>query len=187
MKAINVLRCVRTSLSLSSSLPCQLLIIKHISISKQKERRKHHQLKYNNSNNNNRNDTTTTPDFQALLRQLYKKSHPDLLRSSYPNESTVNDNSMQLLNGVLSAIKSTTEMPPAMRKSIPFYLKSSNSTELKSVLLNINTSGGYSKNQITTTFENFFIEAGITTKDNGKFKWNDDYFPPITSQTNTSE
>jgi hypothetical protein len=40
---------------------------------------------------------------------------------------------------------------------------------------------------VQLAFENFFIEAGITTKDNGKFKWNDDYFPPITSQTNTSE
>lgn len=169
MIAMNLLRCISTS-----PFSCQLIIIKHISISsKQKERRKHHQLKYSNKNDNG---DSNTPDFQALLRQLYKKSHPDLLRSSYPNESIINDNSMQLLNGVLSAIKSTTEMPPAMRKSIPFYLKSSNSSELKSVSLNINTSGGYSRNQITTTFENFFIEAGITKKDNSKFKWNDDYW-----------
>ena len=165
-------RCVRL---LTKNKPiCQYIS----SSSKQKDRRLHQQQKYNQNKNDISDDI---PEFQVLLRQLYKKSHPDLLRSSYPNESIINDNSMQLLNGVLSAIKSTTEMPPAMRKSIPFYLKSPNSKELKAISLNINTSGGYSKNQITTTFENFFIEAGITTKDNGKFKWNDDYFPPITS------
>jgi len=59
-----------------------------------KERRKYQQQKYENKSNNDSN----LPEFQVLLRQLYKKSHPDLLRSSFPSESIINDNSMQLLN-----------------------------------------------------------------------------------------
>ena len=146
-----------------------------------KERRKYQQQKYeNNNNNNNDNNNNSLPEFQVLLRQLYKKSHPDLLRSSFPSESIINDNSMQLLNSVLTSIKSTDEMPPAMKKSIPFYIKISHN-EVKVVTLNINTSGGYSKNQITNTFETFFLDCGITTNDTKKFQWNEEYFPRITS------
>ena len=86
-----------------------------------KERRKYQQQKYENKNNDNNHNSL--PEFQVLLRQLYKKSHPDLLRSSFPSESIINDNSMQLLNSVLTSIKSTDDMPPAMKKSIPFYIK----------------------------------------------------------------
>ena len=148
--------------------------IRSLSI-KSKERRKYQQQKYEN-----KNDDSNLPEFQVLLRQLYKKSHPDLLRSSFPSESIINDNSMQLLNSVLTAIKSTDEMPPAMKKIIPFYVKTAQN-EVKVVTLNINTSGGYSKNNITSTFETFFLDCGITTSSNKKFQWNEEYFPRITS------
>ena len=87
---------------------------------------------------------------------------------------------MKLLNSVLTSIKSTDDMPPAIKKIIPLYIKISHN-EVKVVTLNINTSGGYSKNQITNTFETFFLDCGITTNDNKKFQWNDEYFPRITS------
>jgi len=37
------------------------------------------------------------PDFQSLLRSVYKKTHPDLLRASFPNEAITNDESMQVI------------------------------------------------------------------------------------------
>lgn len=62
-------------------------------------------------------------DFQSLLRSLYKKSHPDLLRSSFPEQADTNDQSMQLLNGILTTIKQYNAYPPRTKRSLPFFVR----------------------------------------------------------------
>ena len=119
-----------------------------------------------------------TPKFSNMIRQLYRKSHPDLLRASHPDFATSNDQSMQILNSVLTAIKTYNEFPPQIIKNIPFYLKVTGSDSLTHVDLNIRTAGGDSKRLITRTFEEFFAKAGIS-KD-GKFAWDREYFPTKT-------
>lgn len=118
------------------------------------------------------------PKFSTMIRQLYRKSHPDLLRASHPMFAAENDQSMQVLNSVLTAIKTYNEFPPQIVKNIPFHLKVPGTTALNCVNLNIRTAGGDSKKQITRTFEEFFAVSGIS--ETGKFAWDKEYFPTKT-------
>jgi hypothetical protein len=122
-------------------------------------------------------DTNDYPDFAVLLRQLYRRSHPDLLRSSHPDLSKINDQSMQLLNGVLSTVKQANQYPPRTIEDIPFHLKSISGDRLEEHILQIRTAGGDCKKQLTATFEQFFIITGLSST--GKFQWTKDYFPTL--------
>jgi len=134
---------------------------------KQRERQKSFDAKHNISASLGAADSSEAkPDFQSLLRNLYKKSHPDLLRGSNPDIADINDSSMQILNGVLTTIK-TSEFPPAIMKKLPFWTKDAKTGQLVCKMLNIQTAGGYSKNQLTACFEQFF---------ESKFTWGKDYW-----------
>ena len=130
------------------------------------------------SKNNRRvkgnDDDSSLPDFPTLLRTLYKKVHPDLLRARSPIEADANDSSMKELNGVLSSIKVYNEYPPAMVKQISFYVKAPGTDELRKVSLTLRTAGGDCKRLLMSTFEDFFIRTGVH---NGAFRWGADYFP----------
>jgi hypothetical protein len=118
------------------------------------------------------------PLFMPLMRQIYKKVHPDLLRSAHPELAKVNDNSMQVLNGVLSTIKMFGEYPPQIIKNIPFHMLDGNgSTRL--VSLRIMTAGGECKRQLTECFGAFFHETGVLPSDQDTFRWDKDYFPTV--------
>ena len=97
---------------------------------------------------------SNTPDFQSLIRPLYKRyrlslghlvwlltlawiarSHPDILRASHPSSAEINEESMQILNGILSTIK-TYDSPPAINKRLIFHIK--------------NTTTGYSLTRLFT-------------------------------------
>jgi hypothetical protein len=119
-------------------------------------------------------------EFATLLRQLYRKSHPDLLRHSHPEIAEMNDHSMQVLNGILSTIK-TEQFPQSIWKDITFHLKVAGTNELKPYVLQIRTGGGDCKNHLTQTFTSFFMETGILESD--CFAWNKEYFP-VTIETN---
>ena len=136
--------------------------------------RKEHQQRINtNYKELEKEKLATLPDFQKLIREVYKKAHPDILYSTYPKEASVNDSSMQILNGIMTTLKSSEEYPPATRKKIPFYIKVSNS-KLECKYLDIQIGGGYCKKQLTKSFEVFFADCGIH---NGSFSWNNSYFP----------
>lgn len=121
-------------------------------------------------------ETETIPDFHELLRQLYRKSHPDLLRASHPQFAEVNDSSMQLLNGILSTIKKYNEYPAQIVKTIPFHIR--DGEVIKLAHLRIQTAGGDCRRSLSTSFQNFFLDVGITNKETGgSFSWGKDYFP----------
>ncbi len=120
------------------------------------------------------NKSNELPEFNSLIRQLYRKAHPDLLRAQYPELARVNDSSMQELNGVLSCLKSvTTEYPPAIEKRLIFNIKNQ-AGEYKEYKILIKTSGGECRKQLRTLFASFFRETGICTTD---FVWGKDFFP----------
>ncbi len=151
--------------SISRGLP---LLTKH----KQRQQRWGQRLKEDQQRKNGEG----LPFFMALMRQIYKKVHPDLLRSSYPDLAKVNDESMQLINGVLSTIKNFGEYPPQIIKTIPFHmLDGQGGTRL--VSLHIQTAGGECKRQLTECFALFFRETGVLTTDNDSFRWDKEYFP----------
>ena len=41
-------------------------------------------------------DLAGQPTFQSLIRKLYMRSHPDLLKASFPDQAKVNEASMQV-------------------------------------------------------------------------------------------
>ncbi len=116
-------------------------------------------------------DSSNLPQFTDLLKKLYMRSHPDLLRASDPEKAAINDSSMQVLNGILTTVKAQTEFPTANLQTIPFYVRKSNSVEL--INLTLKTAGGDSRHQLARCFEDFFGRAGIAE---GKFQWGKDYF-----------
>eukprot|EP01038_Epipyxis_sp_PR26KG_P004090 gene4090-5838_t len=133
------------------------------------------------------------PSFSNLLRQLYLRSHPDLLRSTNPELADINDQSMQIVNGLLSTVKEYNQYPPQTILNIPFHVKNQATGIIHCHELRIRTAGGECKRQLTTTFEEFFIQSGIVSVDNNNynnhynrknnkkraaiFDWGKDYFP----------
>ena len=113
-------------------------------------------------------------DVNTSLRNLYKRSHPDILRSTNAEYAQVNSDSMQILNGILSTVKKANSYPPATHKDIPFYVKvtmnnnsgsnynSNNSDEqvVQRHLLCIRTAGGDCKKQLKISLEQFFVGCG---------------------------
>lgn len=130
------------------------------------------------SSSMNNNTNTNNPDFQSLIRQLYKRSHPDILRANNPESAIINDSSMQILNSMLTTIKSFNEHPPALNMKIPFHIKNNKNNKLECKNLVLKTAGGYCKKQITASFEQFFIECDIGSK----FVWNKEYFPIMSKE-----
>ena len=113
------------------------------------------------------------PSLQALLRSLYMRAHPDVIRHSQPDLADVNNASMQVLNGVLSTLKVHNSYPPRLNQTIPFHVKTNDS--IKSFELKLVTAGGDSKRQLTESFAVFFREIGVLQ---GKdFRWDREYFP----------
>lgn len=113
------------------------------------------------------------PSLQALLRSLYMRAHPDVIRHSQPDLADVNNASMQVLNGVLSTLKVHNSFPPRLNQAIPFHVKTGDS--IKSFELKLVTAGGDSKRQLTESFSVFFREIGVLQ---GKdFRWDKEYFP----------
>lgn len=137
-----------------------------------KEKQKLRAQRFNEKMKASKNDDA--PNFQSLLRQLYRRSHPDLVKSYSEEMSRVNDNSMKELNGVLSSIK-TTEFPPALDKSFTFYMKDQNQS-YETFELRLKTSGGECRKQLKKTFEAFFLKTGISST---PFRWDSEYFPVL--------
>lgn len=99
-------------------------------------------------NSRARREAENLPDFQSLLRALYKKVHPDLLRSNYPEQAAVNESSMQIMNGLLSTLKEVNSYPPQGVKQIPFYVRKSTGS-LDFIEFTLKTTGGDCRKQIT--------------------------------------
>lgn len=144
----------------------------HLSFEERRNKKRAARMKQYNSN------AIELPTINVLLRQLYRRAHPDILRASHPALADINDDSMQTLNGVLSTIKEAVEgneYPPQIVKSVPFHMKNTKDTnKIDCVELNIKTAGGDSRKQLMTSFERFFVESDIS-KD-GRFLWGKDYF-----------
>lgn len=118
-------------------------------------------------------DDANKPNLQSLLRSLYLRAHPDVIRHSEPALADVNNASMQVLNGVLSTLKVHNSYPPRLSQVIPFHVKTGDS--IKSFELKLVTAGGDSRRQLTESFSVFFREAGILQ--GRDFQWDKEYFP----------
>ncbi len=109
------------------------------------------------------------PKFSSLIRQFYKRSHPDLLRASHPEYAQINDQSMQILNDVITTIKSVDKTQKLLIKKIPFYMKTTGSTEVTLIEMNLKSM------MMKRSFEQFFIASKIS--EDGVFVWDKDFYP----------
>lgn len=137
--------------------------------SRRKERQKERLNRYNAKISVEANK----PNLQTLLRSLYKRAHPDIIRHSNPELAEVNNASLQVLNGVLSTLKVANAYPPRLTQSIPFHVR--NGEGIGQYNLRLITAGGDSRGQLTVSFAQFFREIGVLeAKD---FVWDKEYFP----------
>lgn len=89
---------------------------------------------------------------------------------------------MQILNGVLSSIKTFNTFPPQIVKNIPFHFLTE-AKRIKVVELQIRTAGGECRKSLTNSFTLFFENAGVldqgerSRKGHVAFVWDKDYFP----------
>lgn len=137
-----------------------------------------------------------------------KRSHPDLLRAKHPDAAHRNEEGLQIINGILSTIKSFNSYPPQLIKRIPLtLLPEKDGNELIQCSLDIKTGGGECKKSLTSSFSDLFQQAGLLDessslhqdigeipenkkkkKRKGKkagnaappFTWNEEYFPEST-------
>jgi len=114
-------------------------------------------------------------NINVLLRQFYKQTHPDILRSSNSQYADSNSDSMQVLNGILTTIKGVNQYPQRMYTEIPFFVKSNDGT-INKVSLVIRTAGGDCRKQLTSAFEQLFTQCGLL-KSGDKFIWTKEFFP----------
>jgi hypothetical protein len=118
------------------------------------------------------------PSFAPLMRQIFRKMHPDLLKASFPALSRENDANLQILNGILTSIKKYGEYPPQIVKNVPFHMLDSEAPGgTRVVSLRIKTAGGECKRQLTQSFVSFFHETGTLPRNFTAFRWDSEYFP----------
>lgn len=127
-------------------------------------------------NRGTRGNSINAIDVNASLRQFYKRSHPDVLRSSNPHYADVNSESMQVLNGILSTVKVVNSYPPRTVLDIPFYVKMDTNNQIEKHQLSIRTGGGECKKQLKASLEQFFLGCGIL-KRGDVLAWSKEYFP----------
>ena len=165
-------------ISLSSRSPSLLTVTRCMSA---KDRQRERRMKFDAVKRQQTEVDTSLPNFSNLIRQLYRRAHPDLLRASDPLLADANDESMQTLNGIITTIKTYNEYPAQIHKNITFHLKSTADQKVEQVDLLIHTAGGDCKRQLTASFEEFFLRSGILINprehDKDLFVWNKDYFP----------
>lgn len=117
--------------------------------------------------------------FSVLLRQLYKKTHPDLLRSRSTAASSHNDNAWKTLNGILTTVKQAEAYPPAISQSLSLYLRPSSGSEVEELdraELRIHTAGGDCQRSLTASFHQLFRNAELSTSEHPDWIWDDEYF-----------
>lgn len=119
--------------------------------------------------------TVEAPRFSVLLKQLYKRTHPDLLRSRCAVSAEHNDKQWQVLNGILSSVRGDVgEYPRAISQTMTLYLLGA--TTLEPVQLRIQTAGGDCKRSLTKSFTDLFLSAKILKENQPEIIFEDDYF-----------
>ena len=116
--------------------------------------------------------------FSTVLKQLYKRTHPDLLRSKCATSAEHNDKSWQVLNGILSTVKESGggSYPPAINQQVKLFMSSPSG--LEPVELRIQTAGGDCRRSLTKSFSELFVNAKLLKPDDS-IVWDDDYFRPV--------
>jgi hypothetical protein len=101
------------------------------------------------------------PKFSDLMRKVYKRCHPDLVRSRFPEAASTNEVGLQTINSVLDTIKKFNSFPPQIIQTIPLALLPVEGDELRHVTLRIKTAGGDCKKSLTLSFTDLFLQAGL--------------------------
>lgn len=115
------------------------------------------------------------PTLNDLMRNFYKKIHPDLMLA-YPEQREQNDQSLSVLQSFLTSLKDNNgnEKYPVLRNAtLPFYLRTPKQGHFQHVELLLHSEATLNKKLIEQQLVGFFKTAGVGSQ----FKWDDEYFP----------
>jgi hypothetical protein len=123
-------------------------------------------------------DAPRVPTLNEVMRNLYKRIHPDLL-TNYPEQKHINEQSLMTLQGLLNALKDAsgdTPYPKIINAILPFYLRGKTSGHFQKSELLLHTTGTACKAIVQKQLETFFKQTGLATS----FTWDAEYFPAKT-------
>lgn len=115
------------------------------------------------------------PSLNDIMRQLYKKIHPDLMMD-YPEQKEQNEKSLgtfQNFLGQLKNIDGNEKYPVIKNASLPFYLRTTTPGHFQRVELFLHTDATFNKKGIEKQLCNFFKSINLGSQ----FRWDDEYFP----------
>jgi len=115
------------------------------------------------------------PSLNDLMRQLYKKIHPDLMMA-YPEQREQNEKSLGTFQNFLGLLKQVdgNEKYPVLKNAIlPFYLRTATPGHFQRVELFLHTDSTMNKKGIEKQLATFFKSINLSSQ----FKWDDEYFP----------
>lgn len=115
------------------------------------------------------------PTLNDLMRQLYKKIHPDLMMD-YPEQKEQNEKSLGTFQNFIGQLKNVdgNEKYPVIRNaSLPFFLRTATPGHFQRVELFLHTDAAFNKKVIEKQLCGFFKSIGLSSS----FKWDDEYFP----------
>lgn len=115
------------------------------------------------------------PSLNDVMRQLYKKIHPDLMMD-YPEQKEQNEKSLgtfQNFLGQLKNIDGNEKYPGIKNASLPFYLRTATPGHFQRVELFLHTDATFNKKGIEKQLCNFFKSINLGSQ----FRWDDEYFP----------
>jgi len=124
------------------------------------------------------------PKLNDILRKFWKLVHPDLF-SQFPEQRKINEQSMMIFQGYLSAIKDPSgdaEYPKFRNKRIVFILRTQTPGHFLRAPLILHSSGS-DKGNASRSLREFFRLVGLAED----FEWDEEYWPLKGNKTMRSE
>ena len=107
-----------------------------------------------------------------MLRQFYKKVHPDLF-GRFPELKEANEESLQVLMSVLETIKSNNaEYVPVRTEKVYFYVRTDKPDHFMKVPVTLRTTGNHCHHVVAESLSKLFERCGLPAS----FQWGDGYW-----------
>lgn len=112
------------------------------------------------------------PMLKDVLRQFYKKVHPDLF-GRFPELRAKNEEALQTLTGVLEMAKSSNkEYVEPVNHDLEFFLRGDKPDEFLRVPISIRTTGNNCRHVLAEGLSTIFRHAGLPER----FNWGTEYW-----------
>lgn len=112
------------------------------------------------------------PYLKDVLRQFYKKVHPDLF-GRYPELKESNEVNLQALMSLLDYMKSNnSEFVPVKTEKLHFFVRTDKADHFMKVPITIRTTGNNCHHVVAESLSKLFTRCGLPSS----FQWGDNYW-----------